>query len=222
MGLYTNKGLYNTYDKNHKERDKTDYYATPANEVKNILDTLHIDFSNQTILEPCCGGGHMAMGIIDYLVENNQIDSTTLIATDLHLHPQKINDDYITKYNPQFGEEYDYLSDDYPYEPKSVDWIIMNPPYATIEPFVIRSLEIARKGIVMLGRLQFLEGEKRYNSILSTNPPTDTYVYADRIQCWKGGVEPEGSSAQAYAWFIWDFSHSNNTPRLRWIRRVGK
>ena len=74
MGLYTTKGLYNHYDKKHKERDKTDYYATPTVEVKNILDTLHIDFSNQTILEPCAGGGHMVEGIYDYVLSNLQTD----------------------------------------------------------------------------------------------------------------------------------------------------
>jgi hypothetical protein len=30
MGQYTTKGLYNAYDKNHKERDILDYY-TPLN-----------------------------------------------------------------------------------------------------------------------------------------------------------------------------------------------
>lgn len=29
MEHYTKKGLYNSYDKNHKERDTLDYYATP-------------------------------------------------------------------------------------------------------------------------------------------------------------------------------------------------
>lgn len=67
MGQYTNKGLYNAYDKNHKEREKDDYYATPTNEVFNILTELNIDFSHQTILEPCIGGGHMANGIEEYL-----------------------------------------------------------------------------------------------------------------------------------------------------------
>ena len=49
MGQYTNKGLYNAYDKNHQEREKDDYYATPTNEVLNILNVLDIDFSNQII-----------------------------------------------------------------------------------------------------------------------------------------------------------------------------
>ena len=50
---YNNKGLYNKYDKNHKERDRLDYYATPSSEVENILNTLNINFDGSTILEPC-------------------------------------------------------------------------------------------------------------------------------------------------------------------------
>lgn len=53
MKNYTIKGLYNSYDKNHKERDALDYYSTPTREVINILDTLNIDFNNESILEPC-------------------------------------------------------------------------------------------------------------------------------------------------------------------------
>ena len=60
MGFYSKKGLYSAYDKNHKEREALDYYATPIKEVENILKTLNLDFENATILEPCVGGGHMA------------------------------------------------------------------------------------------------------------------------------------------------------------------
>lgn len=67
MGQYTNKGLYNKYDKNHKERDKLDYYATPTVEVINILTELNINFNDTVILEPCIGGGHMVEGIDAYL-----------------------------------------------------------------------------------------------------------------------------------------------------------
>ena len=98
----------------------------------------------------------------------------------------------------------------------------MNPPFSIIVPFMIRALEIARKGVIMLGRLQVLEGEKRYINIIKDNPPTDTYVYVDRIQCWKDGVKPEGSSAQAYAWFVWDKTKENQLSELHWIRRNDK
>lgn len=219
MGLYTTKGLYNHYDKKHKERDKTDYYATPTVEVKNILDTLHIDFSNQTILEPCAGGGHMVEGIYDYVLSNLQTD-VKIIATDLHEHKR------VNLYPILTGENYDFLSDDYQIPTDKVDWIIMNPPYATIEPFTIRALEIADRGVIMLARLQFLEGEKRYENILKDNPPTSVFVYVDRIQCWKDGVESKDSSAQAYAWFVWDKEDEKFDwepgPFIWWLRRSDK
>ena len=53
MKNYTVKGLYNSYDKNHKERNALDYYSTPTKEVINILNTLKLDFNDKSILEPC-------------------------------------------------------------------------------------------------------------------------------------------------------------------------
>ena len=208
MGQYTTKGLYNGYDKNHKERDKTDYYATPTDEVVNILKTLNINLNNQVILEPCAGGGHMVNGILEYAPK------AIVYATDFSKHES------ITNHIISTGEDYDFLADNYEMPPSDIDWIIMNPPFKTIEPFLIRSLEIAEKGVVMFARLQFLEGQHRYDSILKENPFTDMYVYVDRIQCWKDGVKPEGSSAQAYAWFIWNKEKKNNEPIIHWIRRA--
>ena len=222
MGQYTNKGLYNKYDKNHKERDKLDYYATPTVEVINILEELKIDFTGDTILEPCVGGGHMADGIDAYICttahDGIELASIKTIGTDIR--NRGYSNDFWELY---YGPEYDFFSDNYPYD--DVDWIIMNPPYSVIEPFTIRALEIAKKGIIMLGRLQFLEGEGRFENILKFNPPTDVYVYVDRIQCWKDGLKPEGSSAQAYAWFVWDREKNNEylvEPRIHWIRRADK
>ena len=102
-----------------------------------------------------------------------------------------------------------FLSDEYPYK-DNIDYIIMNPPYSIIEPFVMRSLGIANKGVLMLGRLQFLEGEKRFENILAEYPPTDIYVYVDRIACFKNGdISQKMSSAQAYAWFYWDLTKAD-------------
>ena len=208
---YNTKGLYNAYDKNHKERDKKDYYATPTEEVTNILDVLGLDFTNQIILEPCVGGGHMAKGIKEYLDKNNQ--KAILVGTDIQ--DRGFRD---TDWSLSYG--LDFFADDYPNN--TADWVIMNPPYSIIEPFTIRALDIAEQGVIMLARLQYLEGEKRYEKILADTPPTDVYIYVDRIQCWKDGIEPEGSSAQAYAWFMWDKSKSSNETIMHWIRRVDK
>ena len=220
MGQYTNKGLYNKYDKNHKERDKLDYYATPTVEVINILNELDIDFLYCTILEPCVGGGHMAEGIDSYIISKYQDRpedvNTKCIGTDIRDRGYR-NEVWELKYG------LDFFADDYPYD--EADWIIMNPPYGVIEPFTIRALDIAKKGVIMLARLQFLEGEGRYEKILQYNPPTDIYVYVDRIQCWKDGLKPDGSSAQAYAWFVWDRTKTNDIliePKIHWIRRADK
>ena len=209
MGQYTNNGLLNGYKKNNKEREELDYYATPTAEVKNILDTLGYDFTGQTILEPCIGRGHMVAGIQKYLDENNQIPAQCY-GTDF-----KDRDFRSSKWDLQYG--IDTLSDDYPID--KADIVIMNPPYSTIEPFLIRALEIAQDKLIVLCRTQVLEGASRYNNIFRNNPPTEIYQYIDRIQCWKGGKKPTGSSAQAYCWLVWDKKAPAAAPKLHWIHR---
>ena len=212
MGQYTNKGLYNAYKKNNKEREEKDYYATPTAEVLNILERLKYDFSGQTILEPCIGGGHMADGINKY-IENNGQFTVRRIGTDIQ------NRGYSDPYW-ETGYGFDFLADDYPHD--SVDVIIMNPPYSTLEPFLIRALEIAKNKLIVLCRMQVLEGEGRYEKIFIENPPTDIYQYVDRIQCWKNGEKPTGSSAQGYCWVVWDKTQPSDCPRLHWLRRSDK
>lgn len=212
MGQYTNKGLYNAYKKNNKEREANDYYATPTDEVLNIMRKLSYDFSGASILEPCVGGGHMAEGILTYLSESGATH-TKLLATDIK------DRGYTTDYwSCQYS--LDFLGDEYPIE--KADVVIMNPPYSILEPFLIRALEIAQKKLIVLCRMQVLEGEGRYEKIFSHNPPTDIYQYVDRIQCWKNGEEPEGSSAQGYCWLVWDKDMTTTHPRLHWIRRADK
>ena len=208
MGQYSRKGLYAAYDKNNKERQKEDYYSTPTEEVANILNALHLDYNeNDIVLEPSCGGGHMIEGIRQWF-------SGKLIGTDIKDRGYRREDCEL-----EYG--LDYLSDDYPYS--KADYVIMNPPFKLIEPFVIRSLEIAKKGVLMFGRLQFLEGQGRYENIFATNPPDIIYVYVDRVACFKNGntsIKPD--SVQAYAWFYWDKENPREEPITRWLRRVGK
>ena len=215
MKSYNKKGLYNSYDKKHKERDSLDYYSTPKEEVTNILNKLNLDLKNMIILEPCCGGGHMYQGIQDYITSDNYPDA--IIATDVVERESEI------LFPHETGARYDFLSDDYSLPIDThIDYIIMNPPYSTIEPFTIRALEIAERGVLMLGRLQFLEGKGRYENILKDNPPTDVYIYVDRIKCYKNGdLSDTSSSAQAYAWFWWDLEEkTRDNPKIHWIRRV--
>lgn len=213
MGQYNNKGLYNSYKKNNKERAELDYYATPTNEVINILNTLHYDFSNKSILEPCIGGGHMLDGIINYCDQHNQIPKA-IVGTEW-ADRGYMND----RCNIAYG--LDFLDDNYPVH--TADVIIMNPPYATLEPFLIRALEIAQEKLVVLCRTQTLEGASRYKNIFAKEPPSEIYQYIDRIQCWKNGEKPTSSSAQAYCWLVWNKTLINYgcfPPLMYWIHRA--
>ena len=214
---YGAKGTYAGYDKNHKERDALDYYSTPTAEVTNILRTINLPIEDwDLILEPCAGAGHMVKGIFDYLCENDMV--VNLAATDI-----QDRGCIMSNFTIDTGKEFDFFSDDYPI--KSADWIIMNPPYGVIEPFTMKALSIANKGVLALCRLQFLEGEGRFNRIFSQCPPSDVYVYVDRIACFKNGnVNEKMASAQAYAWFYWDLdeSHTYTGTQVHWIRRADK
>lgn len=66
----------------------------------------------------------------------------------------------------------------------------------------------------MFLKLTFLEGKSRKQMFLQ-NPPTRVYVFSSRIQCGKNGVFT-GSSAVAYAWFIWE-KGIRNKPIIEWI-----
>lgn len=229
MGNYSKSGTYASYNKRNKEREATDFYATPPKEVANILDRLVEDGKigslkpdTATILEPACGAGHMIKGIR----QSKKIGFPTIIGTDikewisddLDLNSPKLENGYIIMKN---GDNFDFLSDDYPFE--YADYIVMNPPFSLIEDFVAKSLNKATKGVLMLARLQFLEGEKRFNSILKDNPPSDVYIYVDRIFCYKNGdFSLPKNAVQAYAWFWWDMLNQTDETKLHWIRRVGK
>lgn len=217
MGQYTNKGLLNGYKRNNKERAELDYYATPTDEVVNILKTLKEevfifdsnDGQEDWCLEPCCGGGHMIEGIRS-VYPDWKIVGTDYVDRGYHPEDKKI--EIITGL--------DFLDDNYPID--SAPFVIMNPPYATLEPFIIRGLEIAKKYLIVLCRTQALEGSGRYENIYADNPPSYIFQYVDRIQCWKNGKEPEGSSAQAYCWLVWDIQSPTFRPEVFWIRRVDK
>lgn len=159
----------------------------------------------------------MVKGIANYCYSKYDSKLWKLYATDIQNRKSILRDvDY------KAGTDYDFLSDNYPYC-HDIDYIIMNPPYSVIEPFVMKALGIAEKGVLMLGRLQFLEGQGRYENIFKDYPPTRIYIYVDRIYCYKNGdISIKQSSAQAYAWFYWDLETFSKETKVYWIRRVDK
>lgn len=198
MGQYSKKGLYSGYDKNHKERQAEDYYATPPEEVENILWQLKYDRNeNWNILEPCCGGGHMVEGILDYF--NNANICATDIKQRENSYLQSHKDNFV-EYG--YGEEYDFLSEEYP--DVTTDFVIMNPPFKVATPFILHGLDIAKEALIVFGRTKLVETKGRYEEIFSKYPPTDIYQYIDRVACAKNGDFENTNGIEAHAWFIWN------------------
>lgn len=227
MGQYDKKGTYSGYKKNNTERQAEDYYATPTIEVTNILEKEGLDIHtvegikiHYTVLEPCVGGGHMLQGIIDY-ADNAEKHLDITIRDIKDRNPQWIQNTTNTNiYKPEFGQ--DFLADDYPTD--KFDYIIMNPPFSTIEPFCLRALELTKHKLIMFGRTKFIETIGRYDNIFSKVPPQRMYQYIERVACAKDGdFSKKLNSVEANAWFVWDLDDinfgKNTTTELHWIHR---
>ena len=186
------------YNKNHKDREQNDYYATPPKEVKNILEYEKL-YGN--ILDNSCGEGHLIEEV------KKEYPNNKIIATDL--------------INRGYGEGgLDFLSEDYPYT--DIDTIIMNPPFKLIEEFVNKSLKIADKKVVLFARMQFLESQARYENIFKNNKPNRIYIYVDRVSCGLNGDFKEGKNSMSFAWFVWEKNNLGQPPTMYWLRRADK
>lgn len=131
--------------------------------------------------EPACGQGHMAEPLKEYFL--------SVYASDIH----------------EFGAGY-YVHDFLGHPLKArADWVITNPPFKRAQDFLHRGLEVAHRGVALLARLSWLEGEGRYWDLYDeANPNRMTALcpFIERCSMQLGSWEPELSSATSYAWFI--------------------
>jgi hypothetical protein len=134
--------------------------------------------------EPACGGGHMVHGLSDYFAG--------VRATDIADHGSGLD-----------GRSLDFLSAEAEaLEP--VDWIITNPPFSLGARFVETGLRRARRGVAMLCRLGWFETQDRYPLFFGPKTRCDIKApFFERVPMQLGGWDPNGSTATAYAWFIW-------------------
>lgn len=142
--------------------------------------------------EPACGEGHMAYGLADHFA--------LVHATDIHDHGGEL----------QNGPPIDFLSPEADLIDQC-DWIVTNPPFAKAAEFVQAGLRRARRGVAILARTQLMESAARFPLFfphLSGAPCGTAALYAfapfmERVPMALGGWDPKGSTATAYAWFIW-------------------
>lgn len=175
------------------ERAELDYYATDPLAMELLLKEEKF---NRNIWECACGSGELSKVLIDngYSVTSTDIADRGYgtSGVDFLEHTQMFNGDIIT-----------------------------NPPYNRALEFVEHALDLIPKGneVAMFLRISFLEGKAR-RKFFDKNPPRVVYVCSGRIACYKNGITPEKkkdfSSAQGYAWFVWEKGYVGDTI-VRWI-----
>lgn len=165
-----------------------DFYPTPRWATFALIESER--FSGE-IWEPACGDGAMS----EVLTENGN----KVISSDL--------------YDRGFGEAgHDFLT-----TTRCCTNIVTNPPFNSAEGFVATGLRSAQKKFALLLRLAFLEGANRANTIFHRSPPSRVWVFSERITFYPKGAVVAGSGTTAYAWFVWDRSHTGAT-ELAWLK----
>ena len=181
------------------KREENDFYATAPETTKLFLYEFWKDNSFEgEILEPSCGQGHMAE-VIKQLYPNAEITSTDLI--DRGYGQGGIN----------------FLTHNYG---KTFDTVITNPPFSLANEFIEKGLEVSDRLVIMLCKIQLLEGVKRKDMFKNT-PLKYVYVHTTRQATWKEGqpLDPKGkkwATTMCMAWFVWDKTYCGE-PIIRWI-----
>lgn len=176
-------------------RVENDYYATPPESTQALLNVLELSGS---ILEPACGEGHIS----EVLKEN--YPEAEVISTDL------IDRGYGAGGVDFLDKEYD----------RTFNNVITNPPFKYMREFVEKSLEISTDKVIMFGKIQFLEGQRR-KEFLKKSPLKYVYVFSERQNPMRNGspVDENGkkwSSTMCFAWYVWEQGYQGE-PTVRWL-----
>jgi hypothetical protein len=181
-----------------RDDDALDYYPTPPWATRALLEEVinNVGVRRQSAWEPACGEGHMVAPLEEYF---RQVD-----GSDIHDYNGNARIDFVGAHK----------LDDIRY-----DWIITNPPFKEdlAERFILRAIDLAREGVAMFVRVQFLETVGRYERIFHTRPPTIVAMFAERVNLRKGYWDPDGDTATAYCWLVWVGKEMASPTRLMWI-----
>lgn len=175
-----------------RQRVLNDYYATPP---ESTLKLLSVEKFEGSILEPCCGEGHISEILKD---KNFTVYSNDLI-------------------NRGYGETFkNFLTDDF----EKVDNIITNPPYKHAKEFIEKSLKITNKKVAMFCKIQLLEGVARYD-MFKNSPLKTIYVFTKRQNPLRNGsrLDENGkkwSSTMCFAWFVFEHGYIGR-PEIEWL-----
>lgn len=167
-------------------KDSLDYFPTPPWATRALCEHV-LRYRVQPMIaatawEPACGEGHMVRPLKEYFGH--------VTASDVQAYP-----------GAGAYRLHDFLLPGRPIV--EADWIVTNPPFNLAEDFARRALEVTRRGVALLVRTNFLEGQKRWR-LFRDHPPAVVAQFAERVPMFRGRLDAAGSSATSYAWFVWD------------------
>lgn len=197
------KGFQNRgSSKNGIEDFPTPPWATRAF-VNHVLGGRDVT-KGQVVWEPCANRGYMVRPLQEFFFQ--------VIASDLKDYGVGFPViDFMTGPKPSdFGEH--------------VDWIITNPPFNIGVDFVLRALEpdMAKQGVAIFIRTNWLEGVDRYDRLFSNNPPSRICQYVSRVPIVRGRLDKTAATAMPYAWFLWEHGVDSGPPIVEWIPHCRK
>ena len=175
-----------------RERVENDFYATPETSVKALLEREAIIYP---VLEPACGDG-----AISRLLTDGDVASSDLV------------------YRGYGVGGIDFLLNEWDNQKNNT--VITNPPFSLFTEFVKKGLEVTNNKLILFGKLQALEGEKRA-SYLATTPLRTVYVFKKRQNPLRNGVAVDENgkpwaSTMAFAWFVWEKGYIGK-PTIEWL-----
>ncbi|UZV41291.1 putative type I restriction-modification methylase [Vibrio phage vB_VpaM_R16F] len=175
----------------------SDLYNTPDEAIEALMDYCHHKLDpNKTYFEPCNGKGNISNKVKDFgiFMETNELFSE---------HGEsKFNEDFLNP-DKKVSDKWDY------------DFIITNPPYKLATEFVNQGFKFAKEQYHLL-RINFLEGQRRYESLMSKGHLKNVYIFTKRISCSKGIEEEPQANAVCYCWYHFDRDY-DGLPTLHWI-----
>lgn len=199
--------------------DSLDYFPTQPWAVRAICqwikDNLDADLQSQVARDPACGELHMVRALADYFGRVRASDVFDYNDAPFCAHVPGLNRHEIEDYLVT-GR----MDDD-------TDWLFTNPPFKAALDFIHIALATARRGVVMVVRSSFTEGQDRHEQLWSRTPPDYILQFSERVVMLKGrlirtnapdpfnldknGEPKKASSATSYCALIW----TTDTDRFR-------
>lgn len=163
-----------------------DFYTTNSKTVELFLERFVSDKNELKgeVWECACGTGNISE------VLRKKFPNCKIISTDLVDRGYGIgNCDFL-----QCGEK--------------ADAIITNPPFSLINDFIKKGLELSRRYLIFLAKIQTLETASR-KELLEKSPLRYIYVHSTRQATWKNNRPKDENGKQwattmCLAWFVWD------------------